>query len=188
MQETIKGIYRTWNFLKNNIEGIFLFSALKYELLTWFILITLENIRCRSGVGRTWRTYSESKDAPLVQTTVVVVQVAGVKASVRRLQVRDIQWKVPQRKSVLRDAHLAQGKEGSVFPLLPRAIQVHQSVGLVRTDSRGLEVPVGHLLLVLLDALPPQGVPVYTRQHNRAAQQDHKHSLLSIPVPFLFPS
>lgn len=47
---------------------------------------------------------------------------------------------------------------------------------------------MSHLLLVLLKTLSPQGAPVHTRQYHGAAQQDHKYSLLSIPVTFLFPS
>lgn len=83
--------------------------------------------------------------------------------------------------------HFALGEERSVITALSGGVEVHQSVCPVRTHSRGLEVPVSHLLLVLLEALPPQGAPVHTRQHHRASQQDHEHSLLSIPVSFLFP-
>lgn len=111
------------------------------------------------------RPHSESEDAPLVQTTVVVVQVTGVQALINRLQVGDEEREVPECKSVLWHVHLPLTKQGPVISFLSRGIEVHQSVSFVRTDSRGLEVPVSHLLLVLLETLSPKRPPVHTRQH-----------------------
>ena len=140
---------------------------------------------CCSGSGGKWRSHSEPEDASFLKPAIVVMQVAGVQAFINRPQVRNGQWEVPYGEGVLRHAHFA-GKEWSVIPALSGGIQVDQAVSLVRSHSGGLEVPVSHLLLLLLEALSPQGAPVHTGQCNRAAQQDHEHCLLSIPVTFLF--
>lgn len=123
-----------------------------------------------------------------MQTAVVVVQVAGVQALINRFQVRDGEREVPECKSVLLYVHLPLTKQGPVVPFLSGGIEVHKSAGFVRTHPGGLEVPVSHLLLVLLETLSPKRPPVHTRQHHRAAQQDHNHGLLAIPKPLFLPS
>lgn len=60
-------------------------------LLTWFWLIILENPGCCGGIAWKRRSHTESEDAPLMKPTIVVVQVAGVKAFINWLQVRDVQ-------------------------------------------------------------------------------------------------
>lgn len=91
-----------------------------------------------------------------MQTTVVMVQVAGVQALINRLHISDEEREVPKRERILCHAHLPLTKQGSVISSLSRGVQVHQAVGLVRTHAGGLEVPVSHLLLVLLETLSPK--------------------------------
>lgn len=118
----------------------------------------------------------------------MVMQVAVVQAFVGGLQARNGEREVSQGERVLLHAHPALPKERPVIPALPGGVEVHQAVGTVRAHAGGLEVPVGHLLLFLLEALPPQGAPVHTGQHHRLPQQHHEHGLLSIPVALLFSS
>ena len=57
--------------------------------LTQFWLVILENSGCCRRGGWEWRSNGEPENASLVQTAVVVVQVAGVQASVHGLQLGD---------------------------------------------------------------------------------------------------
>lgn len=162
------------------------FSSWHSERLTGLRPIVLWSSGRRGRAGRKGRPHGEPEDAPLLQTTVVVMQVAGVQALVPQLQVWDGQREVPQSERVLGHAHLLS-KERSVVPPFSGGVQVHQALSLVGTHTRGLEVPVSHLLLVLQEALPPQGAPIHARQRDGAAEQNHKHGLLTIPVTSLLP-
>lgn len=140
------------------------------ECLTWVVIgeCVGDSRSCSEDQRRwgEWRPHHESEDASLLQATVVVVQVAGVQALVDGLQVRDGQREVPYREGILRNTHLIHGEERSILSALSGSVQVHQAVSQIRSHTRGLPVPVGYLLLVLLLALRPQGPPVHTRQHH----------------------
>ena len=141
--------------------------------------------RRESGRAPPGGSHRQPEDAPLVHAAVVVVQVAGVQPPVLRLQVGDAQGEVPVSEGVLLQAHLAGGEHRPVLPPLARGVEVHQAVRPVLPHAGGLVVPVGHLLLVLLQAVPPQGPAVDAGQRHRAAQQHHEHCALAVPVALL---